>query len=147
MKSLGINITGLIDACEGYAIAKTKAKNVPKVTMNKATQPGKCLFTDISGPYKKSILGNIRNIEWANCHVQKSPIAKDFNVEGDTDIVDIPFEKQDEDVILVVLLVPAVQDFVLNKVVPLVKQTRFQLSEAMGIQMMRSVKMLRRKQN
>ena len=118
------------------------------MTVSKATQPGKCLCTDISGTYKVN-LGNSRNIQWANWHGQKSPIAglKDFNVEGDTDIVDIPIEddRQDEDVVLVVP--PALQDTVLNKFVPLVKQNRFQLSEAMGIHMMRSVKMLRRKQN
>ncbi len=45
--------------CEGCAlVVKAKAKSVPKMAMSKATQPGERLCTDISGPYKKSILGN-----------------------------------------------------------------------------------------
>ena len=44
---------------KGCALAKAKAKSFPKVTMSKApTQPGERLCTDISGPCKKSILGN-----------------------------------------------------------------------------------------
>ena len=58
MKSLGIKMTGVMYTCEGCALAKAKAKSVPKITMSKATQPGERLCTDISGPYKKSILGN-----------------------------------------------------------------------------------------
>jgi hypothetical protein len=49
---LGIMMTGLMYSCEGYTLAKAKKKSVPKVTMIKATQPGKRLCTDISGLYK-----------------------------------------------------------------------------------------------
>ena len=58
MKSLDIKMTGVMYICEGCALAKAKAKSVPKMTMSKATQPGERLCKDISGPYKKSILGN-----------------------------------------------------------------------------------------
>jgi hypothetical protein len=34
------------------------AKNVPKITKSQATKPGECLCTNMSGAYKKSILGN-----------------------------------------------------------------------------------------
>ena len=52
LKLLGIMMTGLMYSCEGYTLAKAKGKSVPKVTMIKATQPGKRLCTDISGLYK-----------------------------------------------------------------------------------------------
>ena len=75
------------------------------------------------------------NIHWAGCwHVQTSLITglKDFNVEGDTEIVNNPIEddKQDEEVVPVVLV--PVQDTVLETPVPVAKQTRFQFSEAVG---------------
>ena len=84
-------------------------------------------------PQTRKIL-NSRNIFWANWHGQTSPIAglRDFNVEGDTEVVVIPIddEKQDEDVLPVVP--PIQQDIDLETPVPVVKQTRFQLSEAVG---------------
>ena len=58
LKSLSMNATGTIKICEGCVLAKAKAKGVPKVTLNKAIQPAERLYTDISGPYKKSIVGS-----------------------------------------------------------------------------------------
>jgi hypothetical protein len=57
---------------------------------------------------------------------------RDFNVEGDTEVVVIPIDdaKQDEDVLPVVP--PIQQDIDLETPVPVAKQTRFQLSEAVG---------------
>ena len=84
-------------------------------------------------PQTRKIL-NSRNIRWADWHGQTSPIAglRDFNVEGDTEVVVIPIddEKQDEDVLPVVP--PIQQDIDLETPVPVAKQTRFQLSEAVG---------------
>jgi hypothetical protein len=78
---------------------------------------------------------NSRNTCWADWHGQTSSFAdlKDFNVEGDTEIIDIPIEdeKQDEDVVPVVPPVRR-QDTDLETPVPVVKQSIFQLSEAAG---------------
>ena len=57
-------------------------------------------------PHTTRKIVNSRNIRWADWHGQTSPIdgLKDFNVEGDTEIVDISIEdeKQDKDVVPVV---------------------------------------------
>jgi hypothetical protein len=37
---------------------KAKTKAIPKFSTNKAEKPGEQLCVDISGPYKKSIIGN-----------------------------------------------------------------------------------------
>ncbi len=58
IKSIGLEATGTLLACSGCAQAKTKAKNIPKFTSLKATSPGERMYTDISGPYKKSLIGS-----------------------------------------------------------------------------------------
>ena len=58
IKSISINATGTLKICEGYTLAKAKAKGVPKVTTNMAICPAECHFTDIRGPYKISIVGS-----------------------------------------------------------------------------------------
>jgi len=58
LKSLGIEPTGKIQSCEGCALAKAKAKAVPKITTLKASTPAERLYVDISGPYKKSLIGS-----------------------------------------------------------------------------------------
>jgi hypothetical protein len=50
--------TGVLHPCNGCLKAKAKSKGVPKITSNKATQCGEQLCADISGPYKKSLIGN-----------------------------------------------------------------------------------------
>ena len=58
LKTIGLGTTGVLRSCEGCAVAKAKTKAIPKVAANKAEKPGERLCTDISGPYKKSIIGN-----------------------------------------------------------------------------------------
>ena len=58
LKAINIQTTGVLRSCEGCSIAKARTKNLPKISMNKAEHPGERLCTDISGPYKKSIIGN-----------------------------------------------------------------------------------------
>ncbi len=59
LKYLGIEPTGKIQSCEGCAlVAKAKAKAVPKVMTLKASTPAELLYMDISGPYKKSLIGS-----------------------------------------------------------------------------------------
>jgi len=58
LKSIGIETSGALQPCEGCALAKAKSKAVPKVATNKATMAGERLGADISGPYKKSIVGS-----------------------------------------------------------------------------------------
>jgi hypothetical protein len=58
LKMLNIEVTGSLTPCEGCAFAKAKAKAVPKFSTTRATHAGERLCTDISGPYKKSIIGS-----------------------------------------------------------------------------------------
>ena len=58
LKTINTEATGVLRSCEGCALAKAKNKALPKISMNKAEKPGERLCTDISGPYKKSIIGN-----------------------------------------------------------------------------------------
>ena len=58
LKSIDVHPTGNLRACEGCAKAKARAKAICKTSHIKATEPGERLFTDISGPYKKSIIGS-----------------------------------------------------------------------------------------
>jgi hypothetical protein len=58
LKSIGLEPTGTLLACSGCAQAKARAKNIPKFTSLKATSPGERMYTDISGPYKKSLIGS-----------------------------------------------------------------------------------------
>ena len=48
--SMGINLSGSKMHCGACALAKAKAKAVPKTTANKSNKPGGRLFLDISGP-------------------------------------------------------------------------------------------------
>ena len=58
LKAVGINASGSLKTCEGCSLAKAKAKPVSKLSTVKATDPGERLCVDISGPYKKSIIGS-----------------------------------------------------------------------------------------
>lgn len=58
LKSTGIEATGVLRSCEGCALAKARTKAIPKFSTHRAEKPGERLCTDISGPYKKSIIGN-----------------------------------------------------------------------------------------
>ena len=51
-------LTGTVQRCGSCALAKARAKAVPKSTMTKATKPGERLFLDISGPYLDSLNQN-----------------------------------------------------------------------------------------
>jgi Reverse transcriptase (RNA-dependent DNA polymerase)/Zinc knuckle len=44
--------------CGACALAKARAKAVPKTTLTRATQPGERLFVDFSGPYSPSLNGS-----------------------------------------------------------------------------------------
>jgi len=57
LKTINVDVTGSLLACEGCALAKAKAKGVSKLTSTVATA-GERLYADISGPYKKSVIGN-----------------------------------------------------------------------------------------
>ena len=97
-------------------------------------------------PQTRKILKS-RNICWADWHGQTSLIAgfKDFNVERDIEIVDIPIddEKHDKDVVPVVPPIQQ-QDIDSETAVPVVKQKIFMLAiRSSGA--MRLTKMLQRK--
>ncbi|KAI2489964.1 PIF1-like helicase [Fragilaria crotonensis] len=47
----GWTLTGTVKPCGSCALAKARAKAIPKSTMTKAKTPGERLFLDISGPY------------------------------------------------------------------------------------------------
>ena len=54
----GWTLTGTVKPCGSYALAKARAKAVPKSTLTKAKAPGERLFLDISGPYSDSLNQN-----------------------------------------------------------------------------------------
>ena len=58
LKMVNIEPTGTMRICGGCEMSKAKSKAVPKVGVHKATIAGERLCTDISGPYKKSIIGS-----------------------------------------------------------------------------------------
>ena len=51
-------VKGTKKTCEPCAYAKAKAKSVSKTASIKATEKGERLYIDISGPYKKSLIGS-----------------------------------------------------------------------------------------
>ena len=51
LKTINVEATGSLLACEGCALAKAKAKGVPKLTTTMATYAGERIYADISGPY------------------------------------------------------------------------------------------------
>jgi hypothetical protein len=55
--SMKVNLTGTKMHCGACALAKAKAKAVPKTTATKSSKPGGRLFLDISGPYLESVGG------------------------------------------------------------------------------------------
>ena len=54
----GWTLTGTVKPCGSCALAKARAKAVPKSTLTKAKSPGERLFLDISGPYSDSLNQN-----------------------------------------------------------------------------------------
>ena len=54
----GWTLTGTVKPCGSCALAKARAKAVPKSTLTKAKDPGERLFLDISGPYSDSLSQN-----------------------------------------------------------------------------------------
>jgi hypothetical protein len=54
----GWTVTGTVKPCGSCALAKARAKAIPKSTMTKAKTPGEILFLDISGPYSDSLNQN-----------------------------------------------------------------------------------------
>jgi len=56
--SMKVNLTGTKMHCGACALAKSKAKAVPKTAATKSSKPGKRLFLDISGPYLGSVGGS-----------------------------------------------------------------------------------------
>jgi len=57
MKYHGINVTGTLRPCAACAMFKARARNVEKVSKNKATKPGQRLFMDIQGPFPMPLTG------------------------------------------------------------------------------------------
>ena len=57
-KEHGWTLTGSVQPCGSCALAKARAKAIPKSTMTKATKPRERLFLDISGPYSDSLNQN-----------------------------------------------------------------------------------------
>ena len=57
-KSMNIILTGTKRTCNTCAYAKAKSRAVPKKTYNRSMKRGERLFVDISGPYKKSLVGS-----------------------------------------------------------------------------------------
>ena len=58
-KHLGIKLTGTFQPCPGCMYAKAKQKKVNKLTKERATKSGERLFFDTSGPYPRSLGGNL----------------------------------------------------------------------------------------
>jgi hypothetical protein len=58
LKTINMETTGVLQSCEGCAVAKTKVKDIPKILTYKADHSAEQLCINISGPYKKSIIGN-----------------------------------------------------------------------------------------
>ena len=58
LRTTSIEATGVLYSCERCALAKARTKAIPKISMHKAEKPVERLCKDISGPYKKSIIGN-----------------------------------------------------------------------------------------
>jgi hypothetical protein len=58
MQLVEVKPTGKLRSCDGCAMAKAKATKVSKISTTRATIAGERLFVDISGPYKKSIVGS-----------------------------------------------------------------------------------------
>jgi hypothetical protein len=56
--SMEIYLSGTKLHCGACALAKAKAKSVPKATAKKSNKPGGSLFLDISGPYLESMGGS-----------------------------------------------------------------------------------------
>ena len=54
----GWTLTGTVKPCGSCALAKARAKAIPKSTLTKAKAPGERLFLDISGPYSDSLNQN-----------------------------------------------------------------------------------------
>ena len=54
----GWTLTGTLLPCRSCALAKARAKAVPKSTMTRARHPGERIFLDISGPFPTSLLSN-----------------------------------------------------------------------------------------
>ncbi|KAI2492015.1 PIF1-like helicase [Fragilaria crotonensis] len=54
----GWTLTGTVKPCGSCALAKARAKAIPKSTMTKAKTPRERLFLDISGPYSDSLNQN-----------------------------------------------------------------------------------------
>jgi hypothetical protein len=84
LKVIGLGTTGVLWSCEGCAIMKAITKAIPKFSTNKAEKPGEQLCADISGPYKKSIIGNsfwalvvdkYSGIRWRHFVSRKSELA------------------------------------------------------------------------
>jgi hypothetical protein len=55
---LGWTLTGHPKPCGSCALAKGRAKAIPKTTLTRAKHPGERLFLDISGPYSDSSLNS-----------------------------------------------------------------------------------------
>ena len=53
-----MEITGVLQSCEGCAVAKAEVKDIPKILTYKADHLVEQLSIKIIGPYKKSIIGN-----------------------------------------------------------------------------------------
>jgi hypothetical protein len=51
-------LTGVVQPCGSCALAKARAKAVPKSTLTKAKAPGERLFLDILGPFSDSLNSN-----------------------------------------------------------------------------------------
>ena len=73
LKSLNVELTGKLLLCEGCALAKAKARKVSKMSHTKAEHAGERLYVDISGPYKKSIIGSDYWVLVVDEHTQTSP--------------------------------------------------------------------------
>jgi hypothetical protein len=58
LQTINVQPTGTLRSCDACAMAKAKATKVSKISSKRATIPGERLFVDISGPYKKSIVGS-----------------------------------------------------------------------------------------
>ena len=72
LQRAGIATEGQYPNCTACMRAKAKAKGVPKSTTTVAQKPGERLFVDLSGPYKKSLIGSNYWLLVVDDHTRKS---------------------------------------------------------------------------
>ena len=56
--ALGIKLTVTVQVCDGFVQSKAKACKTRKNTYERASNPGKSIFVDTTGPFLEILIGN-----------------------------------------------------------------------------------------